>query len=69
MLHSSWERLWDHLDDTDETEARQRREELSGEMNEVTSRAGFADVSDDFRLNERSEEAAYRAVAGQYGAL
>ena len=69
MLNSSWERLWDHLDDTDDTEARQRRTELSGEMNEVTSRAGFADVSDDFRLNERSEEAAYRAVAGQYGAL
>ena len=67
MLHSSWEQLWDHLDDTDDAEARQRREELSRETNEVTSRAGFADVSDDFRLNEQSEEAAYRAIASQYG--
>ena len=40
MLNSSWERLWDHLDDTDDTEARQSVHDGSGNLRTIKGAIG-----------------------------
>ena len=69
-LESEWRELWANVNEGDlnEDEARRGNQQLERRMLAVTGRAGYADVREDRKLNEKCEKAAYKVVAERYAA-
>lgn len=67
-LESETRALWLNLDRLDDTQAREKWENLDREINRVTSKPESSGVRNDDALNEACEEEAYRAIGQEYAA-
>ena len=65
-LDAQWRHLWREVEDIEEGAARERLVDLANQINEVTSRSGDAGIVDNRRLNEKSEEIAFKTVNERY---
>ena len=67
-LDIEWRNLWTAVEEEEieEAEAHSRHLALAKEMLDATQRSGDAGIVDNRRLNEKSEEAAFKTVSERY---